>query len=96
VTSWTAACQASLAFTVSLNLLKFKSIESVMLCNHLTLYQPLSFSSIRVFSNELAVHIMRPEYWSFSFNISPSSEYSGLSSQIARRRKSGGGNPSTD
>ena len=82
---WTAACQASLSFTVSWSLLKFMSIESVMLSNHLVLCHPLlllpsTFPSIRVFSNELALHIRWPKYWSFSFSISitPSSEYSGL------------------
>ena len=80
-TPWTAACQASLSFTISWSLLKFMSVESVMLSNHLILYRPLFllpsvFPSIRVFSNESALPIRWPEYWSFS--ISPSSEYSGL------------------
>ena len=69
--------------TISWSLLKFMSIESVMLSNHLFLCQPLLllpsvFPSIRVFSNESALCFMRPKYWSFSFSISPSSEYSGL------------------
>ena len=68
-----------------LNLLKFMSIGSAMLSNHLVLCHlllllPLVFPRIRVFSNESALHIKRPEYWSFSFNISPSNEYSGLTS----------------
>ena len=79
---WTAARQASLSFTISWNLLKFMSIQSVMLCNHLILCHPLLlpsvFASIRVFSSESALRIRWPKYWSFSFNISPSSEYSGL------------------
>ena len=79
---WTAACQASLSFTISWSLLKFMSIQSVMLCNHLILCHPLLlpsvFPSIRVFSSESALRIRWPKYWSFSFNISPSSEYSGL------------------
>ena len=80
-TPWTAACQASLSFTISRSLLKPMSIESVMPSNHLILSQPLLllpsiFPSIRVFSNELALHIRWPKYWSFS--ISPSNEYSGL------------------
>ena len=82
VTPWTIIWQASLSFTVSQNLLKFMFIESVILSNHLILCCPLLlpsiFPSIRVFSNELALHIRWPKYWSFSFSISPSSEYSGL------------------
>ena len=83
VTPWTAARQASLSFTVSRSLLKLMSIESVMPSDHLILCHPLLllpfiFSSIRTFSNDLALHIRWPEYWSFSFNISPSNEYSGL------------------
>ena len=82
VTPWTAVCQAPLFSTVSWSLLKFTSIESVMLSNHLILCCPLllpsTFLSIRVFSNELAVHIRWPKYWSFSFSNSPSNEYSGL------------------
>ena len=82
-TSWTAAHLASLSFTISRNLLKLMSMESVMPFNHLVLCRPLLFlpsvfPSIRVFSNELALCIRGPKYWSFSFNISPSSEYSGL------------------
>ena len=81
VTPWTVASQASLSFTISWNLLKLKSIESVIPSNHLILYRPLLllpsiFPSIRVFSNELALYIRWPQYWSFS--ISPSIEYSGL------------------
>ena len=80
---WTAACQASLSITNSWSLLKPMSIESVMLSNHLILCHPplllLSIiASIRVFSNESILHIRWPKYWSFSFNICPSNEYSGL------------------
>ena len=83
VTSWTAALKASLSFTISQNLLKLMSIELVMPSNHLILcfpllFLPLIFPSIRVFSNELVLHIRWPKYWSFSFSISPSNEYSGL------------------
>ena len=80
-TPWTAAHQASLSLTISLSLPKFMSIELVMPSNHLILCRPLLpsiFPSIRVFSNESARHIRWPKYWSFSFSISPSSEYSGL------------------
>ena len=82
-TPWTAACQAPLSFAISWNLLRFMSVESVMLYNHLILYCPLLllppiFPSIRVFSNESALCLMWPKYWSFSFNISPSSEHPGL------------------
>ena len=82
-TPWTAACQTSLSFTISQSLLKLMSIESVMLSSHLTLCHPLLllpsvFPSIRVFSSESGLCIRWPEYWSFSFSISPSSEYSGL------------------
>ena len=77
-----AACQASLSFIISWSLFKLMSIESVMLSNHLILCCPLLlpsiFPSIRVFSNELALYIRWPKYWSFRFSISPSSEYSGL------------------
>ena len=78
---WTAACQASLSFTISWNLLKFTFIESVMPSNHLILCRPLLFlpsifPSIRIFSKELALHIRWPKCWSFS--TSPSNEYSGL------------------
>ena len=77
--SWTAAHQASLFFTISWSLLKFMSIESVMPSNHLILCRPLLllpsiFPSIRVFSNELALHIRWPKYWNFSFSSSPSNE----------------------
>ena len=82
VTPWTAACQASLFFIISYNLLKLMSVKSVMPSNHLilsrTLLVPLIFPSIRVFSNESALCIRWPKYWSFSFSISPFSEYSGL------------------
>ena len=82
-TPWTAACQASLSITDSQSLLKLMSIESVMPSNHLILCSPLLFPpsilpSIRVFSNESVLRIRWPKYWSFSFNISPSNEYSGL------------------
>ena len=82
-TSWTAARQASLSFTISWSLFKFMSTESEMPSNHLILCHPLLllpsiFPSIRVFSNELALGIKWPKYWSISFSISPSSEYSGL------------------
>ena len=82
-TPWTAARQASLSITNSQSLLKLMSMELVMPSNHLILCRPLFllpsiFSSIRVFSNESVLHIRWPEYWSFSFSISPSSEYSGL------------------
>ena len=81
VTPWTAARQASLFFTISRSLLKLMSFESVMPSNHLILCCPLLllpsiFPSIGVFSNESALHIRWPKYW--SFNISPSKEYSGL------------------
>ena len=82
-TPWTAALQASLSITNSHSLLKLMSIESVMPSNHLILCRPLLLPSsilpsIRVFSNESALHIRWPKYWSFSFSISPSSEYSRL------------------
>ena len=82
-TPWTAACQASLSITNSWSLLKLMSIKSVMPSNHLILCCPLLvrpsiFPSIRVFSNESALHLRWPKYWSFSFSISPSSEYSRL------------------
>ena len=80
VTPWTAARQASLSFTISRSLLKCMSIESVMPSNHLILCHPLLmlsvFSSIKVFSNESAICIRWPKYWSFS--ISPFNEYSGF------------------
>ena len=83
VTSLNAACQASLSITNSWSLLKLKSIESVMLSNHLILFHPLLllpsiFPSIRGFSNESFLHIRWAKYWSFSFNISPSNEHPGL------------------
>ena len=83
VTPWTAACQASPSITLSESLLKLMSIESVMPSNHLILCHPLLlppsiFPSIRVFSNESVLRIRWPKYWSFSFTISPSNEYSGL------------------
>ena len=83
VTPWTAACQASLSITNSRSLLKLMSIESVMPSNHLILCRPplllpSVFPSFRVFPNESALCIRWPRYWSFSFSISPSSEYSGL------------------
>ena len=82
-TPWTAACQDSLSFTISRSLLKLMSIELVISSKHLILCHPLLllpsiFPSIRIFSNELALQIKWPKYWSFSFSISPSSEYSGL------------------
>ena len=82
VTPWTAAHQASLCITNSRSLLKLMSIKSVMPSNHLILYHPLLlpsiFPSIRVFSNESVLPIRWPKYWSFSFSISPSNEYSRL------------------
>ena len=85
VTPWTAACQTSLPFAISCSLLKFMSIKSVMPSNHLILSCPLlllpSISpSIRVFSSESALHIRWPKYWSFSFTISSSKDYWGLTS----------------
>ena len=82
-TPWTASCQASLSITNCQSLLKLMSIESVMPSNHLILCHPLLllpsvFPIIRVFSNESVLHIRSPKYWSFSFSISPSNEYSGL------------------
>ena len=82
-TPWAAACQASLSITIFWSLLKLMSIELVMPSNHLILCHPLLllpsiFPSIRVFSNESALHMRWPKYWSFSFSISPSNEYSGL------------------
>ena len=82
-TPWAAACQASLSFTNSWSLLKFTCIELVMPCNHLILccpflFPPSIFPSIRVFSNESVLRIRWPKYRNFSFNISPSNEYSGL------------------
>ena len=82
-TPWTAARQASLSITNSRSLLRFMSIESVMPSNHLILCHalflpPSNFPSIKVFSNESVLHIRWPKYWSFTFSISPSNEYSGL------------------
>ena len=82
-TTWTAAHQASLSIANSWSLLKLISIESVMPSNHLIFCHPLLllpsvFPSIRVFSSESVLHMRWPKYWSFSFNISPSNEYSGL------------------
>ena len=83
VTPWTSAHQASLSITNSRSLLKLMSIELVMPSNHLILCHPFFllpsiFHSTRVFSNESVLHIRWPKYWTFSFSISPSSEYSGL------------------
>ena len=83
VTPWTAALQASLFITNSQSLLKLMSIESVMPSNHFILCRPLLllpsiFPSIRVFSNELVLHIKWPKYWNFSFSINPYNEYSAL------------------
>ena len=83
VTPWTAASQAYLSFTISLSLLKLMFIESVMPSNHLILCHlllllPSVFPKIRVFFNESAFCTRWPKYWSFSFSISPSNEYSGL------------------
>ena len=81
-TPWTVACQAFLSITDSWSLLKFMSIQTVIASNHLILCHPLLlppsiFPSIRVFPNESVLHIRWPKYWSFSFSISPSNEYSG-------------------
>ena len=83
VTPWTAACQAFLSITSYRSLLKLMSIKLVMSSNHLILCHQLLlllsiFPSVRVFSNESVLCIRWPKYWSFSFSISPSSEYSGL------------------
>ena len=83
VTPWITARQASLAITNFRSSPKLMSIKSVMPSSHLILCRPLLllpsiFSSIRVFSNESALHVRWPKYWSFSFNISPSNEYPGL------------------
>ena len=85
VTPWTTAGQAPLSITNSRSSLRLMSIESVMPFNHLILCCPFLFlpsvsPSIRVFSSESVLHIRWPKYWSFSFSISPSNEYSGLSS----------------
>ena len=83
VTPWTAAHQASLSITNALSLLKLMCIKLVVPSNHLILCRPFLllpsiFPSIRVFSNQSALHIRWPKYWSFSFSISPSNEYPGL------------------
>ena len=84
MTPWTAAGQAALSITNSQSLLKLRSIESVRPSNHLILCCPLHlllasvFPSIRVFSSESVLHIKWPKYWSFSFSVSASNEYSGL------------------
>ena len=83
MTPWTAACQTSLSISDSRSLLKLMSVELVMPSNHLILCRPLLlppsvFPSIRVFSNESVLRIRGPKYWSSSFSISPSNEYSGL------------------
>ena len=83
LTPWTAEPQASLSFAVSLSLFKLMSMEHMMPSNHLILCHhflllPSIFPSIRVFSNKSALHIRWPKYWSFSFSISPSNEYSAL------------------
>ena len=85
VTPWTAVHQTSLSFIISQSLLKLMSVKSVMPSNHLILchphlLQPSIFPTSRVFSNESVLCIRYPKYWSFSFSISPSNEYSGLSS----------------
>ena len=82
-TPWTVACQVSLSITNSWSFLKLMSIKSVMPSNHLILCHPLLllpsvFPRIRIFSNESVLCIRWPKYWSFSFSISPSNEYSGL------------------
>ena len=82
-TPWTAACQASLSFTIIQNLLKLICTESVIPSHHLILCHPLLllpsiFPSIRVFSNDSFLHIRWPKYWRFSSSISPPNEYSGL------------------
>ena len=82
-TPWTAACQASLSITNYWSLLRLVSIKSAMSSNHLILCHPLLllptiFPSIRVFSNESVLRIRWPKFWSFSFSISPSNDYSGL------------------
>ena len=87
-TPWTAACQASVSITNSQSFLKLMSIESMMPSSHLILCRPLLLlppipPSIRVFSNELTLHIRWPKYWSFSFSISPSSEHPGWTGWIS-------------
>ena len=86
-TSWTAAHQASLSFTVSRSLLKLMSIELMMPSSHLIPCYPLLLlpsSFLRVFSSELALFIRWPKYWNFSFSISPFNEYSGLVSLLSK------------
>ena len=83
MTPWNAACQVSLSFTISWSLLKMMPTESVMPSNNLNLCHPFLllpsvFPNIRIFSNEPALRFRRLKYWSFSFSISPSNEYSGL------------------
>ena len=83
MTPWNAACQASLSFTISWSLLKLMSIESVMPSNHLILCRtlillPSIFPSLRAISKESVLCIRWPKYWSFSFSLKPSTEYSGL------------------
>ena len=78
VTPWTALHQASLSITNSQSLLKLKSIESVITSSSVVPFSSCLQSSIRVFSNKSFLHIRWPKYWSFSFNISPSNEYSGV------------------
>ena len=85
--AWTARCQAFLSITSSQSLLRLMSIESVMPSNHSILccpllLLPLIFPSIRVFPNESVLHIREPQYWSFSFSISPSNQYSQLISGV--------------
>ena len=85
MTPWTAACQASPSITNSQSLLKLMSTESVMPSNHLILCHPLLLlppipPSIRIYSSESTLRMRWPKYWSFSFSISPSSEYEGLTS----------------
>ena len=80
---WNVACEALLSSTISQSLLKFMSLELVMLFNHLILYHPLHlppsiFTSVKAFSNESVLRFRWPKYWRFSFSISPSNEYSGL------------------
>ena len=81
-TPWTAIYQASLSFIITWSLLKIMSIMSMMSSNHLILYYllllPSIFPRIRVFSNELTLHVRWPKYWSISFSTSPSNEYSGF------------------
>ena len=84
-TPWAATRQASMSFPTSQSLLKLMCVDSVMLNNHLVLCHPLlplpsTFPSRRIFSSESSLHIRWPKYWSFSFSVSPSSEYSGLMS----------------